>query len=205
MAGLYERLGHASPCLLQLAALCPELFASALGPPMARDLKSGNGGVSDARAGPIAALLCLWGRTHEVVQLIAKGLEGIIANTNNNTDAAAAAGKRKRATAAATTGLDAELAALGVLPPKRALAMLDHLLGGAQGSAAAKARALLLAAEMGGEGDGGAGKIRAALAAVRAAAGARVAGGINGDDEEAAAAAGAVRICLSSFLLFTIA
>lgn len=41
MAGLYSRLGCASPCLLQLAALCPELFATALGPPMARDLKEG--------------------------------------------------------------------------------------------------------------------------------------------------------------------
>lgn len=131
----------------------------------------GNDAQSDQRAGPIAALLCLWGRTHEVISLIATGLTALATGAAPPGAAAAAAaapaqGKRKRAVG----GLDAELAAVGVLPSKRALAMLDHLLQGAE-PAAAKARALVLAAEMEGEG-----RIRAALGAVREAAAAQVKG-----------------------------
>ena len=62
---LYDRLGNANS-LLRLAAISPEIFASGLGGPMAEDLKEGEGAPADARAGPIAALLCAWGRTEEV-------------------------------------------------------------------------------------------------------------------------------------------
>lgn len=117
-----------------------------------------------------------------MVELIATGIAALVASSSSTEEGEGGkgGGKRKRGKQQKGGGLDAALAAVGVLPPSRALAMLDYLLGaqggsgGGEAAAAARARALVLAAEAG-EGVGeGEGRIRNALTTVRLAAAARV-------------------------------
>ena len=63
LASLYNRLEDVG-CLLRLAALSPSHFAS-LGPVLVGDLR-GDDRDGLSRAGPIAVLLCAWGKTKEV-------------------------------------------------------------------------------------------------------------------------------------------
>lgn len=182
VGALYEKLADPSS-LLQLAALCPEIFATALGAPMTKDLQEGKGREADLRAGPIAALLCAWGKTPEVVELIAAGLEAAVGIVHEGSSSSSipvteAVGKRKRGTAAATAAnaLGEHLAKVGQLSPTRALAMLSHLLSG-QGEAALKARALVLSAEEGEDGGQAGGRLTAALDRVKAEVEQRVVGG----------------------------
>lgn len=152
MSALYDKLADPT-ALLQLAALCPEIFAAALGGPMTKDLKEGTGREADSRVGPIAALLCVWGRSAEVIEMIVKGLsaldgcEGRGQDVEGFTPATAmeTAGKRKRGGGASgkrkgkgeTGGV--QLSEVGPVSAARALAMLSHILSG-QSDAALKAR-----------------------------------------------------------------
>ena len=116
-----------------------------------------------------------------MVELIATGIAALVSSStvvvNEEGEGEKDKGGKRKRGKQQQGGLDAALAAVGVLPPTRALAMLDYLLGAQGGgsgeaAAAAKARALVLAAEAGeGEGEG---RIRKALGAVRLAAAARV-------------------------------
>ena len=146
MSTLYDKLADPTS-LLQLAALCPEIFSGALGGAMVKDLKEGVGREADLRAGPIAALLCAWGKTKEVVEMIYGGLGGGGERGEEGNDNSSS--KRKRGGKKAggkKGGLGVELGEVGRLTPTRALAMLSHLLNG-QGEAASRARGLLLEEE----------------------------------------------------------
>lgn len=146
MSTLYDKLADPTS-LLQLAALCPEIFAGALGGAMIKDLKEGVGREADLRAGPIAALLCAWGKTKEVVEMVCTGLGGGREGGEEENDSSSS--KRKRGgknLGGKKGGLGVELGDVGRLTPTRALAMLSHLLNG-QGEAASRARGLLLEEE----------------------------------------------------------
>ncbi len=93
MSTLYDKLADPTS-LLQLAALCPEIFAGALGGAMIKDLKEGVGREADLRAGPIAALLCAWGKTKEVVEMVCTGLGGGREGGEEENDSSSS--KRKR-------------------------------------------------------------------------------------------------------------